>query len=103
LLNRQFRIGKQTELQTAALVSELNSVRENLKAELKKENEKLAASLTNQFRADNEKLRRELSLKSQTEVQNKSQEINILRKATETELARIVRILMLCVLLWTKE
>jgi hypothetical protein len=67
----QPEISKQTELQTAALEarltevsdslsSKLNSVCENL--EMKRENVKLAASLTSQFRADNEKLRQELSL-----------------------------------------
>jgi len=64
----QAEISKQTELQTAALEarltavpdslnSMLNSVRENLKTEMKRENENLAASLTEQFRADNEKMR----------------------------------------------
>jgi uncharacterized coiled-coil protein SlyX len=63
----QAEISKQTELQTAALearltvavsdnlIPKLNSVCENLKTEMKRENKKLAASLTNQFRADNEK------------------------------------------------
>jgi hypothetical protein len=39
---------------------------------MKKENEKLAAILTNQFRVDNEKLRQELSLELQTEIQNRT-------------------------------
>jgi len=60
----QAEISKQAELQTAALEarltavsdslnSNLNSVRENLKMEIRTEKEKLASSLTNQFMADN--------------------------------------------------
>jgi 7-keto-8-aminopelargonate synthetase-like enzyme len=75
----QADISKQTKLQTAALKarltavsdslnSKLNSVCENLKTDRKRENEKLAASLTNQFRVDNEKLRQEISLELQTEI-----------------------------------
>ena len=85
----QAEISKQTELQTAALDLKLNSVCENLKSELRKKNEKLAVSLTNQFRSDNEKVRQGLSLRLQTEIQNRSQEISVLRKNTETELAKI--------------
>jgi Cu/Ag efflux pump CusA len=69
----QAEISKQTELQTAALEarltaisnslnSKLHSVCESLKMEMKRENEKLAVSLTNQFRADNKKMRQELSV-----------------------------------------
>jgi hypothetical protein len=42
---------------------------------MKRENEKLAASLTNQFRVDNEKLRQVLSLELQTGMQNRTKEI----------------------------
>jgi len=42
---------------------------ENLKTEMKRENEKLASNLTNLFRADNVKLRQEISLELQTEIQ----------------------------------
>jgi hypothetical protein len=41
---------------------------ENLNTEMKKENEKFAASLTNQFRAENENLRQELPLEIQTSL-----------------------------------
>jgi hypothetical protein len=96
----QAEISKQTELQTAALEarltavsdslnSKLNSVCENLKTEMKRENEKLAASLTNQFRADNEKLRQELSLDLQTEIHNRAKEIELLKKDTESRLVKI--------------
>ena len=64
----QAKISKHTELQTAALEATLtavpdslntmlNSVCENLKTDMKIENENLTASLTEQFRADNEKMR----------------------------------------------
>jgi hypothetical protein len=39
---------------------------ENLKAEMRGESEKLAASLTEQFRTENEQLRQKLSLGIQT-------------------------------------
>ena len=56
---------------------------ENLKTERKRKNGKLATSLTNQFRADNEKMRQEISLELQAEIQNRTQEIELLRKDTE--------------------
>jgi hypothetical protein len=62
---------------------------ENLKAEMKRENEKLAASLTNQFRADNERIRQEISLELQTEIQNRTKEIELLRKDTEISLGKV--------------
>ena len=79
-------MSKQTELQTATLEaritavseglnSKLNSMWENLKAEMRGESEKLAASLTEQFRTENKQLRQELSLGIQTEVQNRAKEI----------------------------
>jgi len=79
-------LSKQTELQTATLEaritavseglnSKLNSMWENLKAEMRGESEKLAASLTEQFRTENKQLRQELSLGIQTEVQNRAKEI----------------------------
>jgi hypothetical protein len=92
--------GKQTEIQTAALEarltavserldSKLNSVCESLKAEMKMENEKLAASLTNKFKADHEKLRQEISLEVQTEINNRTKEIELLRKNTEIKLGKV--------------
>ena len=76
-------MNRQTELQTATLEaritavfeglsSKLNSMWENLKAEVRRESEKLATSLTEQFRTQNEQLRQELSLRIQTEVQNRA-------------------------------
>ena len=87
----QTEMSRQTELQTATLEaritavseglnSKLNSMWENLKAEVRGESEKLAASLTEQFRTENEQLRQELSLGIQTEVQNRAKEIELLGK-----------------------
>jgi hypothetical protein len=59
---------------------------ENLKTERKRKNGKLATSLTNQFTADNEKMRQELSLELQAEIQNRTKEIELLRKDTEIRL-----------------
>jgi hypothetical protein len=56
---------------------------------MKRENEKLATSLTNPFRGDNEKLRQELSLELQTEIQNRTKQIELLRKDTEIELVKV--------------
>jgi hypothetical protein len=69
-----------------SLDAKLNSVRENVKAEMKMENEKLAASLTNKFKADHEKLRQDISLEVQTEINNRTKEIEVLRKDTEREI-----------------
>ena len=96
----QAEMSRQTELQTATLEaritavseglnSKLNSMWENLKAEVRGESEKLAASLTEQFRTENEQLRQELSLGIQTEVQNRAKEIELLRKNTEIRLAEV--------------
>lgn len=81
----------ETRLTTVSeiLNSKLNSVCENLKTEMKRENEKLAYSLTNSFRGDNEKLRQELSLELQTEIQNRIKKIELLRKDTEIEHVKI--------------
>ena len=62
---------------------------ENLKTEVKRENEKLAASLTNQFWEGNEKLTQELSLEVQTEIQDRSKVIELLTKDTEIRLVKI--------------
>jgi hypothetical protein len=72
-----------------SLNSQLNSVCENLKAEMKMENEKLAASLANKSKADHEKLRQEVSLEVQTEINNRTKEIELLRKDTEIKLGRV--------------
>ena len=83
----QAEMSRQTELQTATLEaritavsegfnSKFNSMWENLKAEMRGESEKLAASLTDQFRTENEQLRQELYLGIQTLVQNRAKEID---------------------------
>jgi hypothetical protein len=56
---------------------------------MKMENEKLAASLTNTFKSDHEKLRQEISLEVKTEINNRTNEIELLRKDTEKELCKI--------------
>jgi transcription elongation factor Elf1 len=60
-----------------------------LTAEMKMENEKLAASVTNTFKADHEKLRQEISLEVKTGINNRTKEIELLRKYTEKELCKI--------------
>jgi len=96
----QAEISKQTELQTAALEarltavpdslnSTLNSVCENLKTEMKRENENLAANLTEKFSADNEIMRQELSIELQFEIHNRTKEIELLRKDTEIRIVNI--------------
>jgi hypothetical protein len=72
-----------------SLDAKLNSVCENVKAEMKMENEKLAASLTNKFKADHEKLRQDISLEVQTEINNRTKEIVVLQKDTEREICYI--------------
>jgi hypothetical protein len=81
----------ETRLTTVSKVlnSKLNSVCENLEAQMKRENEILDVSLTKKFKAENEKVRQELSLEVQKEINNRTRDIELLRKNSETELGKI--------------
>lgn len=72
-----------------SLNSKLNSVCENMKTEMKRENENLAASLAEEYRADNEKMRQELSIELQTEIQNRTKEMGLLMKDPEIIISNI--------------
>jgi hypothetical protein len=53
------------------------------------ENEKVVKNLIDKFRADNENVRQEISLEVQTEIKNKSKEIDLVRKENERELDKV--------------
>jgi hypothetical protein len=93
----QTEISKETEKQTAVLEARLTAMSkslddklklacENLKVEMRVENEKVAASLIDKFKADNENVRQEISLEVQTEIKKRSKEIELVRKDNEREL-----------------
>jgi hypothetical protein len=92
-------ISKETAKQTAVLdarltamsesLDRLNLVCENLKVEMRVENEKEAASLIDKFKTDNENLRQEISLEVQTESKNRSKEIELVRKENGRELNKL--------------
>jgi hypothetical protein len=69
----------------------ISSVVGDMTAEMRKENSKFAATLTERFESENSKLRKEFSSQLQTELKVICSEIETVKNITEVELTNIVR------------
>jgi selenocysteine lyase/cysteine desulfurase len=84
-------IEDQRTKQRAAFLREVAKLMENLKAQFKQENEKLATSFTERIEAAHKKLREKFNNKLQEEIQGIPDRLDILKKYNEDDTDKLTK------------